>query len=138
MTRSGYNDDIDNIDNWDLIRWRGAVLSATRGNRGQAFLRELLSALDRLPEKRLIQNEFESGGEVCALGAVMRERGITSAENWLFDDGESAAASLNIARALACDVMWVNDEGGWRTETPEMRYERVRKWVASLIVEPKP
>lgn len=134
MTRSGYCDD---FDNWDLIKWRGAVLSATRGNRGQAFLRELLSALDRLPQKRLVQNEFESCGEVCALGAVMRERGITSDENWLFDDGESVAASLNIARALACEVMWVNDEAGNYKETPEQRYARVRKWVEDNTARPQ-
>ena len=38
MSRSGYSDD---LDNWDLIRWRGQVSSAIRGKRGQGFLREL-------------------------------------------------------------------------------------------------
>jgi hypothetical protein len=37
MSRSGYSDD---LENWSLIRWRGAVASAIRGRRGQAFLRE--------------------------------------------------------------------------------------------------
>ena len=38
---------------WSLIRYRGAVKSAIRGKRGQAFLREMLAALDAMPEKRL-------------------------------------------------------------------------------------
>lgn len=33
MSRSGYSED---LDMWDLIRWRGAVKSALRGKRGQA------------------------------------------------------------------------------------------------------
>ena len=67
MSRSGYSDE---CDGWDLIRWRGAVASAIRGQRGQAFLREMLSALDAMPEKRLISEELERDGEVCAMGAV--------------------------------------------------------------------
>ena len=46
MSRSGYGDD---IGQWDLIRWRGAVQSAMCGKRGQAFLKEMLAALDALP-----------------------------------------------------------------------------------------
>lgn len=50
MSRSGYSDDYD-FDNWQLIRWRGAVNSAINGRRGQAFLKELLTAIEALPEK---------------------------------------------------------------------------------------
>ena len=48
MSRSGYSDDID--DNWAHIMWRGRVASSIRGKRGQAMLRELLAALDAMPE----------------------------------------------------------------------------------------
>ena len=34
MSRSGYTDE---CDGWELVRWRGAVNSAIRGKRGQAF-----------------------------------------------------------------------------------------------------
>jgi len=34
MSRSGYVDNGD-IEQWDLIRWRGAVASAIRGKRGE-------------------------------------------------------------------------------------------------------
>lgn len=57
MSRSGYNDD---IDNWALIKWRGQVASAIRGKRGQKMLRDLLAALDAMPEKSLIVHELES------------------------------------------------------------------------------
>jgi hypothetical protein len=67
MSRSGYSDD---CDQWDMIRWRGAVASSIRGARGQAFLKEMLAALDALPEPKLIAEELESDGAVCAIGAV--------------------------------------------------------------------
>src|SRR5690348_2829748 len=76
MSRSGYS---DSLDQWDLIRWRGAVASAIRGKRGQAFLREALAALDALPEKRLVAGELvvaegddgiAAEANACLLGAV--------------------------------------------------------------------
>lgn len=57
MSRSGYSDD---LDSWSMIRWRGAVTSATRGARGQAFFREMLAALDAMPEKKLIADDLEA------------------------------------------------------------------------------
>ena len=46
MSRSGYTDDME--DMWQHICWRGAVASAIRGRRGQAFLREMLAAMDAI------------------------------------------------------------------------------------------
>ena len=72
MTRSGYTDD---CDDWELIRHRGAVKSAIRGKRGQAFLQEMLVALDALPEPVLISEELiDSEGDVCAIGSVGQAR----------------------------------------------------------------
>lgn len=42
---------------------------------------------------------------------------------------------LGIARSMAAEIMFQNDEG-WdapRDETPEHRYERMRRWVGELI-----
>ena len=50
MTRSGY-DDCGDYSDWEIIQFRGAVASAIRGKRGQAFLKNMLVALDELPEK---------------------------------------------------------------------------------------
>ena len=133
MSRSGYTDDYDN--DWSHIMWRGAVASAFRGRRGQAFLRELLAALDALPSKRLVENELECGGEVCTLGAVGRARGIDM--NRLDpEDAYGIAGKLDIARAMACEIMYENDKGGasyWNGESPERRFERMREWVVSEI-----
>ncbi|ENQ7660184.1 hypothetical protein ACEQOL_006537 [Pseudomonas aeruginosa] len=66
MSRSGYCDD---LDNWSLICWRGAVSSAIKGKRGQAFLIELREAAAREADKahkKAINNEalaaFVAGG----------------------------------------------------------------------------
>ena len=66
MSRSGYTDE---CDGWELVRWRGAVNSAIRGKRGQAFLNEMVTALDAMQEKRLVSGLLETGdGDCCALG----------------------------------------------------------------------
>ena len=57
MSRAGYGDDME--DPLDLGRWRGQVASATRGKRGQRLLRDLLAALDAMPEKRLVTDVLE-------------------------------------------------------------------------------
>lgn len=164
MSRSGYTED---CDGWDLIRWRGAVASAIRGKRGQAFLREALAALDAMPEKQLISHDlvaFEydpltrylfapvvqdpdepwakwdyerrwrdafderKQAGVCLLGSVGQARGLAMAgvdpEN-----REWVADLFAIPHALACEIMFENDEGGRFGETPRARWERMRRWI---------
>ena len=109
MSRSGYTDDCD--DQWALIRWRGAVKSAIRGARGQAMLRELIAALDALPEKRLAADSLvNADGEFCTLGALGRARGLDMSA---IDPGdrEAVAKAFGIAEALAAEIMFENDEG---------------------------
>jgi hypothetical protein len=130
MSRSGYND--YDGDNWDLIRWRGAVTSAIKGRRGQAFLKEMLAVLDAMPEKRLASDELEHQGEVCALGAVGRARQIDMSKIDPHDPPQVAPA-FGISEALAREIVYVNDEGCWGVDTPEKRFERVRTWVVSQI-----
>ena len=132
MSRSGYSGD---INNWDLIRWRGAVASAIRGKRGQAFFKEMLAALDKMESKRLIAEDLVKDGEVCALGAVGAARGVDMSK---IDpqDHETVADTFGIPHALACEIMWINDD--WRHEPPEARYIRVRAWLESTIKVPQP
>ncbi len=130
MSRSGYN---DNIDEWALIRWRGQVASATRGKRGQKLLSDLLAALDAMPEKVLIANELEEDGGVCALGALGRERGIDMAKLDP-EEPEQVAAAFDIAPPLAQEIVYMNDD--WHNETPEHRWKRMREWIASQIKAP--
>lgn len=132
MSRSGYEEDWDG--HWALIRYRGAVKSAMRGKRGQQFLRDLVSALDALPEKRLVADVLRTpDGEFCALGAVAAARG-TPLDDLDPDNIEAVAPAFGIAEALAREVVWENDEAAWGPEAPEARFLRMRAWAAGNIV----
>ena len=137
MSRSGYVDDIE--DNWQLIMWRGQVASAIRGRRGQAFLRELIVALDALPKKELIANELRHGDEVCALGSVGVRRDI-DLEVLDPEDRVALAKTFGVAAPLIQEIEWVNDEMGLYLypDTPEKRWQRVRQWAVENIREAKP
>ena len=138
MSRAGYSED---LDQWDLIKWRGQVASATRGKRGQKLLADLLAALDAMPEKALVIGELQTQeGDVCALGALGRVRGINlSAIDP--EEPEQVAAVFDIAEPLAREIVYVNDEyfdfkyiGDQRVDiTPEERWEGMRAWVAARI-----
>ena len=70
-------------------------------------------------------------GEVCALGAVGMARGLDMSQI----DPEyrkQVAQVFGISEALAAEIMYENDECGWR-ETEETRYQRVRRWVEYQI-----
>lgn len=108
MSRSGYTDDID--DNWRHIMWRGAVNSAIRGSRGQAFLRELIAALDAMPEKRLASESLVTAdGEFCTLGVVGAARGMDMStldpEDW-----HQVAKAFGLAQAMVREIVFENDE----------------------------
>ncbi len=134
MSRSGYSEDGD-YDDWSVIRWRGAVTSATRGKRGQAFFKEMLVALDAMPEKRLIRGDLQTEqGEVCALGALGRSRDMNLKPLEGLDAAD-VAQDFGIARALAQETVWENDGAGSWEETPEQRFHRVRRWVVASIKE---
>ena len=130
MSRSGYTDDFD-CETWAMICWRGAVNSAICGKRGQAFLREMLAALDALGSRRLLQGDLEHEGEVCAIGAVGKARNLdmTTIDPY---DRDTVAGQFGIAQALAAEIAYKNDEG-YDTESPETRFARMRAWVVGNL-----
>jgi hypothetical protein len=137
MSRSGYGDyDDGDFTAWASICWRGAVNSAIKGRKGQAFLAELVTAMDTMPHKRLIANDLEEKGEVCALGVVGRKRGIDLA-NLDPEDYKSVAKALNLAPAMVREITYINDEP-YSHQTPEARFSRMREWVQSLIEKEQP
>lgn len=128
MSRSGYSDDYEYIG-----LYRHAVDRSFNGARGQAFLRKLAAALDALPVKALITDAVrDDAGNVCALGAV-----DPSAEGY---DAEELARHFGIARAMAAEIVYKNDEYhtqyySFRTpETPEQRWTRMCEWVRSKLL----
>lgn len=143
MSRSGYSDDLD--DNLAVGRWRAAVKSAIKGRRGQAFLRDLLAALQALPEKKLIAGNMVRADCVCAIGAVGKARGVdmTKIDQMIEAQGEwddatigyEVAATFDIASALAREIMFENDEGRYG-ETDEQRYHRMVRWVENRLRDP--
>lgn len=139
MSRSNYSED---LDNWDLIRWRGQVTSAIRGKRGQAFLRELLAALDAMPVKELVAMEFEEDGCFCTLGVIAHQRGVDLGKLDPDDSevGEIIGQLLGIPQQLAREIMFENDE--WRNwsdtagrlpDDPARRWKYMRSWVLAKI-----
>ena len=125
------------MEQWDLIRWRGAVKSAIRGKRGQKLLREMLEALDAMPVKELIAGSLqEQDGGVCALGALAQRKGIDVSA---IDPEESkdVAKAFGIADALAREIAFENDEQQ-HLITPEQRWKYMREWVASRIHQSEP
>lgn len=136
MSRSGYSEDIDDDESQRRANiYRGAVASAFRGRRGQAFLREMLAALDAMPDKKLIANDLQKDGEVCAIGAVGRARGVDMSDIDP-DDVETVAETFGIAEAMAREIVYDNDDY-WRSETPEQRYDRMRAWINGQILKDK-
>lgn len=131
MSRSGY---IEELDYWELIRWRGAVTSALRGRRGQAFLRELITALDALPMPQLIAEELIQKGAVCALGSVGQQRGLDMRQLDP-EDYDDVAGVLNLPPALVREVTYENDQQGGPHETAKERWRRMRNWAVSWLRE---
>lgn len=144
MSRSGYVDD-DGDDPLSFGRWRGAVRSATRGARGQAFFRELISALDAMPEKALVANSLVCEDGMCAMGAVAATRG-TDVSALDPEDPETVAKAMNLAEALVQEIAYQNDECGadWLPdangryrfvpESPEARWARMRAWAEKQLI----
>lgn len=159
MSRSGLSDD-DNDDPLAYGRWRAAVRRAMSGRRGQAFLREAIAVLDAMPDKRLIREHLVfdgsqpvwSGsevivgadelvdrngvimpiGSVCLLGAVGQARHLDMSDIDP-EDMDTVAPAFDIADSMAREIVYWNDEGGDRNETPEQRWQRMRKWIERNI-----
>lgn len=133
MSRSGYVDDME--DDLAFGRWRAQVASAIRGARGQKALRELLAALDAMPEKSLVREELvDENGGVCALGALGLLRGI-DLEGLDPEDPDAIGKAFDIAHQLASEIVHHNDDYLGRHATGEQIWQHMRDWVAANIKE---
>lgn len=131
MSRSGYCDDGGDY----MYLYRASVERAINGKRGQAFLKEMAAAMDAMPERRLIPSELVSqSGEVCAIGTVCKARGLDVSKVDEYDS-EAVGKLVGIARSMAAEIEYENDERGRESETPEQRWVRMRMWVESEILK---
>lgn len=141
MSRAGYSDD---YDQWALIKWRGQVASAIRGKRGQAFIMELLDALEAMPERRLIANTLSRSAPVygppegpvgvCAIGSVGVRRGLDMSDLDP-DDYDHVADTFGIAHQLVQEIEYENDEAGdwYGKRTPEQRWQHMHDWAMKQL-----
>ena len=137
MTRSGYTDDWDSESIGRLNLYRGAVERAVKGKRGQELLRDLVEALDSLPEKRLITSELEDGlGSYCALGAVAHHRGVDVSDLDPYDDIDVLAKRLDVAESMVREVVHLNDEVVWDigAEAQSKRWHYMRRWAEREVL----
>jgi len=148
MSRHGLTE-MDDYDTESILqygRWRGRVASATRGRRGQVFLRQLIAALEAMPyhKRELAPNSFQTtSGCRCALGAALAAKGVAlpdafnpsvgdpcERDDAVEDLSYELSVKLDIAEVLAQEVMWVNDEFSvWRGPVDHPQYERRKRWA---------
>jgi hypothetical protein len=126
MSRSGYSDD------GGTELYRANIDRALKGKRGQDFLKELVKALDALPNKRLIAGDLSREGEVCAIGALGLYKNIDIVDIDP-EDPQRVAKMFNVSESMAREVVFENDEATYTIETPEARWQRMRNWAVALI-----
>tara|TARA_R110002153_G_scaffold9324_3_gene38608 strand:+ start:211 stop:636 length:426 start_codon:yes stop_codon:yes gene_type:complete len=141
MGRHGYNEGDGN--NWQYIKWAGMTASAARGKRGQAMLRELLAALDAMPDKKLItRSVVDEDGCCCTVGALLKEKEVPYLDKlvaaWEDEDilaewNDDIAEDLDVSPVLLQEIEYANDEMGFG-ESPSDRWFRMRAWVAGKLV----
>ena len=133
MSRSNYDEDYgyDEPGN-KLAMYRQAVRRSLGGRRGQAFLREMLEALDALPERRLCVGALvDESGDCCPLGAVGLLRGLEMF--WIDEDCPAVVAkTFGIATSMAAEIAYENDECFYG-QTEEERFTRMRSWVEKQL-----
>lgn len=132
MSRSNYSEDYDERFPNALEFYRRNVENAIYGKRGQAFLRELIEALDAMPEKKLIAEDLQRDGAVCAIGSVGIKRGVDMSA-LVPEDAPAVAKAFGIAECMVREITYENDEAGgayWVIdEDPEKRWQRMRAWA---------
>jgi len=124
--------------------------------RGQRILRDILDGLILMPQWRLIDGwivrrpEDEVGvGEMCVVGAYAAYQRVKAGESWADAtdalaerwDGEQDDAwntqvlgrSVGLAKAVAIELAWLNDEM-FSNLSPEERWHEMVGWVWEQII----
>ena len=140
MDRSNYTED-PNDDVLAYGRYRGQAASCIRGKRGQAFIRELLEALDGMENKELISGKLiNEKGQACAIGAVLLGRGKSEDEVQAieYDDSRSVALELGIPCQLVGEIEFMNDNFYTSDHHNSMRWRYIKQWAEQQVEEAAP
>jgi len=131
VSRSGY---VEPSDNWQFRIAQAIVSNAIKSDSGQVFLRELRTALEVMPQKQLITGKIENeNGEVCAIGAVAKMRGMNDvAKNIDPENRKLVAETFGLPEELAAEIVYLNDEA-LEDVTTTMRWMFMYSWVVSQI-----
>ena len=61
-----------------------------------------------------------------------------------YEDAEAIASVFKISRAMAAEIMYLNDEGSevvggkWEKMSPARRWQRMRDWAEESLNKPEP
>lgn len=128
--RINWSEDEDRPGQFDL--WQANCRRSLAGKAGQQALRDLEAELLRMPEKRLIGNDLAADGKVCAVGALLRGRGMAQSRleelSDCGDETDEIATAEGVPRLVAWKLVELNDIE-LEQRTPERRYEAVLAWV---------
>ena len=134
MSRSGYTVDCEHLGLYEAT-----VKRTIRGRRGQAFLRELATELDVMPDRSLIAGDLiDADGNCCAIGVVCKSRG-TPVDRVDAEDPGAVGGLVGISHSMAAEIAFRNaeddDPWGHTAESREQRWLRMRAWVSSQIFD---
>jgi hypothetical protein len=115
--------------------WEGNILRILHAKASQPKLRDFVSSLLAIPNRRLIAGSICKGGEVCAVGAFAAYRGkLDKSRDWEGDEWETRELGTyaGLGSMLSYELGYMNDEEFYRL-TPEERWERFYRWARDLV-----
>lgn len=123
--RIGYSEDENFPGQFAL--WQANCDRSLAGRKGQAVLGELKAALLALPSRRLIADQLDDGIDCCAIGALVRHKGLSPKA-----DPECAMEEVGVECGMPRLVAWMIVELNdviLQSRSPEERYVAVLDWV---------
>lgn len=135
--------------------WQIDLQRALTSKRGQRILRDIEAALLAMPEHKLVEgyivryDEDEHTGEVCAVGAYAAWQKVKQGSTWEDAFAELAekwsgeqedewttrqlGKQIGLARTVAVELSFTNDERAYWKGTDEERWQTVLDWVRKQI-----
>jgi len=137
--RFSYSEDEDFNGQFSL--WQANCRRSMKGKKGQAAFRDMRDALLAMPEKRLVSGVlYDDKGGVCAIGALLRHKGVDLQVLDPEDATDETGARLaKIPPLVAWKIVERNDvwcdivTGEYSRMTAEERYTAMLAWVEAQL-----